>query len=137
MKHRTVYWICGILMTLSLGLYLTHRFYFFRLAQQTLQLSIWTFADVFLAQPLFYGSLGVIATVRLYGAPKSQRTARICLICGILLSLILGVIGVLHVFGMLPQVMVLGLILSLFKTPGFFLLPGVLLGLGLSEADRA
>ena len=133
MKKRLTYWICSVLMVLSLGLYLADRFYFFNLSAQTQSLTIWTFADVFLAQPIFYGALGVVATVKLFGAPKKEKTGKICLWCGIVLSLLLLTVGALHVFGALPQVMALGLILSLFKTPGFFLLPGVLLGLGLAE----
>ena len=132
MKHKLTYWVCGVLMVLSLGVYLADRFYFFQLAQQSYELSVWTFADVFLAQPIFYGSLGRIATLKLYGPPKKERTAKICLVCGVILSVILGFVAILHVCGILPQITVFGLILAVFKTPGFFLLPGVLLGLGMA-----
>lgn len=133
MGKKIFYWTCGILMVLSFG---------FGLAAQRInpqqaggEITTWTLAIIFLAQPIFYGCLGAVSGVKLFSGIEKEGKRKLSLWAGILLSLLFLLIGILEVSGHPVTNPYLGVIRLLFKYPVTFLLPGILLGLGLFEKE--
>lgn len=129
MAKKVFYWIAGGLMALSLILLTAGAF--LNPQQVGAALTGWTMATVFILRPLFYETLGAICAVKLFPAVSRKPLRLLCLILGILLTAVLMGIAAAELLGHPAAYGILGLFRLLFRAPGYFLIPGGLLGFGL------
>ena len=131
MSKKTFYWIFGILMVLSLILGICAV----TLNTQTADkpLTSWTLITIFAVQPLFYLGLGGISALKLFPGIRKQAPRLLCLLSGLILTLLFIFIAGSELLGTPVTAALLQLLRQVFRVPGYFLLPGILLGLGLSE----
>ena len=132
MEKKVFYWIAGSLMALSLLLSLCGSF----LNPQVPggELTLWTLAVIFVFRPVFYLALGGISAVKLFPKTESTGWRMTALVSGILLTAALIFISAAELLGHPVQIAVLQLLRQVFRVPGYFLIPGMLLGFGLFES---
>ena len=131
MAKKVFYWITGILLVISLLLGIAG--YFLNPQVPGGEITLWTLVSIFLARPLFNACLGAVSAVKLLPKPRKQAWRLTCLIGGSVLLLIFAVISILEFARSPVQAAILQLLRQFFRAPGYFLIPGVLLGLGLFE----
>ena len=133
MNRKPIYWTCGVLMVLSMGLSAAAKIQFAGLSPEQYVLTIWTYLDVFCAKPVFYLCLGLVCALRLFGRIDEPKLRLLSLIGGMVLTLSFGVIAVCSILNMDFTLALFAAMRHMFKTPGMFLVPGILLGLGLKD----
>ena len=131
MTKKVYYWIWGCLMALSLILGISAQF--LNTQQVNEDLTLWTIATIFAINPLFYTSLGAIATAKMFPPLNSGLWRKVCLIGGSVLILILLFIAGAELAGHPVQSLFFQIFRQLFKYPGFFLAPGIILTLGVFD----
>ena len=129
MAKKVFYWISGSLLALSL-LFLTAGA-FLNPQQVGYALTGWTMATVFILRPVFYEALGAICAVKLFPAVSRRPLRLFLLILGVCLTLLLFGIAAAELLGHPAVSGILGLFRLLFRAPGYFLIPGALVGFGL------
>ena len=131
MNKKPIYWACGIAMALSLIFSLYTRSQY-AAAQQTYEITLPMLLDVFAARPILYACLGLVSGLRLFGAIEKESLRRLSLIGGLLMvALFVGVAA-----ASIAQVELnsfFNMIRQLFRSPIAFLIPGILVGLGLND----
>ena len=133
MKHKKCYCLCGIIITASVILGICHQLILEPLRARTFQISPWEILFIDFARPAFWICTGIIGTLVVFQKQTVHRFHTVFLWCGIALAagcygLILCSITSLSVLAA-PSM----LLPWLLKRPVVFLIPGILLGLGLSE----
>ena len=129
MAKKVFYWICGLAMVLSLALgFLGGSL---NPQQPGQPLTQWTLFTIFAVRPLFYLALGAVSAVKLF--PKGERPLWrwISLGTGILLTVLLVIVSAAELLSHPVQLFFLQLLRQMFRVPGYFLIPGMLLGFGL------
>ena len=129
MAKKIFYWICGITMALSFSLGLCGAY--LNPQQPGAPLTMWTLSTIFVLRPLFYGALGAVSAVKLFPKPEKPFWRWISLGSGIVLTILLMVVSAAELLGHPVKPMFLQLLRQMFRTPGGFLVPGMLLGFGL------
>ena len=133
MNKKPYYWTCGIVMAASFLFSFITRYQFNQRSAAEYEITLPMLLDVFAAQPLFYAGLGFFSAMKLFGPMKKDRSRMICLICGIVLGLIFLGVAIASIL-LVPVNNIVYLVLrQIFQAPGFFLVPGFLLGLGLNR----
>lgn len=133
MNKKPYYWTCGIVMAVSFLFSFITRFQFNQRFPEEYEITLAMLLDVFAAQPLFYAGLGFLSALKLFGPMKKDRSRVTCLICGIALSLLFFGIAIASILMAPINNVVFMLLRQVFHAPGFFLVPGLLLGLGLNK----
>ena len=133
MKQKGIVWTTLVLMVLTFLYMAADKYYFTPAAHAQYTVTVWMLLDVFAARPLFYTSLGLLSGFRLFGQVKEARTRRILLICGAVLALIFLGVAIAAIAGVEFRLFLFELLRQLFQLPAVFLVPGLLLGLGLRD----
>ena len=131
MSKKIFYWIFSILIVLSLLLSILS----FYLNPQVPdgELTLWTLTTIFVFRPVFNFSLGAVCAVMLFPRISRKTPRLLCLIAGLVLALLMAAIAGMELAGHPAASPFLQMLRQLFRAPGYFLIPGVLLGLGLFE----
>ena len=131
MAKKVFYWICGLIMALSLILGFVGGS--LNPQQPGEPLTRWTLITIFAVRPLFYLALGAVSALKLF--PKTEKPVWrwISLGFGTVLTLLLVIVSAAELLSHPVQLFLLQLLRQMFRIPGYFLIPGMLLGFGLFE----
>ena len=131
MNKKPIYWATGILMALCFCFSMYSRYELNTMAPENYTITLTTLLDVFAAQPLLYMGLGLICALRLFSAIEGDGLRLAALIGSIVMIVFFAVIAALSIAQVDFTIGFFAAFRYLFKTPAFFLVPGILLGLGL------
>lgn len=130
MKTRTAFSICGVVLVLSAAMQAAYQLVLLPARAMTYQLTSWDTLTLYLARPAFWLSLGALAAV---GCFRQMAYRRVFLWFGAALTALYGVLAVLQTAGVsLPMWSAL---LWLTQNPAVFLIPGILLGIGMRPSE--
>lgn len=132
MKKKVLYGICGVLMIVSMVIGTIDRYQMGAMSQGY-ALTTLQYLDIFAARPLFSLCVGLFCALRLIPDPKNLVAQRIYLTLGIVLTLILAAVGIAAICQIVPEGGFWMLLYQSFRLPALFLIPGILLGLGLKN----
>ena len=135
MNKKPLYWICGILMVLTMAFGIADNLQYSDLAPEDYTITTMTLVDLFAARPIFYASLGMISALKLFNAPENDKLRLGFLIGGGLLILVLAGVAIASILGAAFANPLFAAIRQLFRVPALFLVPGILLGRGFKDED--
>ena len=129
MAKKIFYYITGSLMILALGLNIAAIYLNPQVSGG--DITLWTLISVFAARPLFYTCLGAVSAVKLFSPVKNQGLRYGLLALGIGLLVLFAGISILELCGHPVTEGFFLLLRQVFRAPGNFLIPGLILGFGL------
>lgn len=137
MNKKIAYWTCGSLMVLCLAFSLFNRIRSANTFPVDYTITTWMLLDVFAARPVFYGCLGFVCALRLFGYVHKGGLRIATLIIGIVMTLLFAGVAGASIALVDFNVFFFALLRQTFQSPGFFVIPGILLGLGLKNPSEA
>ena len=132
MKNRTAYSIGGVVLVLSAAMQAAYQLVWLPAQAMTYQPTVWDTLTLYLARPAFWLSLGALAAG---GCRRQMAYRRTFLWLGAALTVLYSILAVLQVSGVLLAKPLWIALLWLTQNPVVFLIPGILLGIGVHPSE--
>ena len=130
-SKKVIYWLCGLVIVMSIGLGLYVHFELQPLQSQLYKITDLELINIFGCKPAFWLCVGIIMAITFFRIQKSHKTVNICLYLGVVIILAYCVMLVFYCTGSYVSQLI-----WISKNAGVFIIPGILIGVSFGSKLR-